>query len=611
MYDPIFTVYSIGILLIPIIMFHVITFHKSRNFIHIMISILVSEYVSVMVMELFGIIGHFNGFLIFTVSIFILFVLSFFIKKYWHSILDVNQSNDVSIHIIFCVLLFALYLFILQKNSFPPFLGDSYVAYLPWARTIAISSYIPAFDISSSFYAISYPPLAYTKIAFLYSFLNSFSESISSAMPLFYTSSSIFIVLGWGKEKSIKPVFVIVPLLFSISFLFHGKGVLQEPPLLLFVTASFYFLYRYVQSMDIVSLIMLSISCSLVTLTKYSGLLFIFIIFALLTILLVYRHIQKKHILIFILLQLPWIVWLIRNFFLYDNPVWPLYSNIFPNYVSTAMSNYSNLVSMHTTPGVSVHITIKEFFVNTLRGFPFIIFTLLYFVKKRKDFEVIFFSIFFLIYFATLSSNGRTLDRYFFQFFGIFALYAGIEISKIFDCKPFTILKKNKSAILGLLLLCYAMFTVVLWAPGDFSDEIMSGNVSYVSGSFDYRKHFEPWVDYKNGTDVYSYLKINENRTNLRIYGDSNYILFWYGNHTLIDPGSITWVAMVNGSLDYNRDSNYLYHELVKRKIDYIYDSPLQKREWIDILYIKINDDASHFDLVYDKDGYRLWKVIA
>jgi len=613
MYEPILTVYSVGILLVTAIVFHIATFHKSRKFIHVMFSILVSEYVSAVVMELFGIYGHFNGLLIFAVSLSILFVISLFIRKYWYSILDVNQSSDVAIYTIFCVLLFALYLFTLQKNTFPPFMGDSYIAYLPWAKTIAVSSYIPAYDINSSFYVVSYPHLAYTKIAFLYSFFDSYSESISSAMPLFYAALSIFLILEWAKERSIKPVFVIIPLLFSLSFLYIGRAVLQEPPLLLFVTSSFYFLYRYVQSneKDVVSLIMLSISCSLVALTKYSGLLLVLIVFALLTVLLKYRHIQKKHIPIFVLLQLPWIVWMLRNLHIYGNPVFPLYTSFFPpNHLTIALHNYGQYMSMYTTPTSIPLATVQEFLLSTLIGFPLIVFTLLYFVKNRKDFEVKFFTIFFLAYFATLTFTGRYLERYFFPFYGIFALYAGIEISKICDFIPFRVIREKKSAILGLLLLCFAMFTVVLWAPGDFSHEMASGNVSYVASSFDPRKHVEPWVDFKNQTEVYSYLKSNENRTGLRIYGDGNYILYWYGNYTVIDPGSITWVTMVNGSLDYNRDSDYLYRELTKRKIDYIYDSPLQKQEWKDNLYIKINEDKEHFDLVYDKDGYRLWKVI-
>ncbi len=611
MYDSFLTLFSLIILTIPIFVFHIITFGKSRNFFHITISILVTEYTTITVMEFLGFVEWFDGLLIFLTAIGILVLIGFYIHKNRQLVNNISNKSVIMENSSFMyILLFGLFLFFLQKNAFPPFLGDSYIAYLPWAKTIALDHFIPAYDINSSFYTVSYPPLAYTKIAFLFSILGSFSESISSAMPLFYACLTIFILIGWAKEKSINGFLVLIPLIFSLTFLYDGRSVLQEPPLILFFTVSFYFMFKYLESKDNFSLVLLSISLSLSVMTKYSGFL-IFIVFFIF-LLSKYHLIQKRYLLLFILLQLPWIVWLTRNLLYYDNPFYPLFSFISPhNPVTVAISKYAQYMSMHTTSTHLASSTFKEFVINTLIGFPCIIFAIIYFIKKYKDIEVKFFISIFVIYFIVLNVSGnRYLDRYFFPFIGLFAFFAAIEISKLLS-RPINIkiLDRKKFLILGFLLLSYGVFTVVLWAPGHFSKEIKSGNVSKILASFDPRIHYEPWVDFSEDFKVYDYLKNNDQRPYLRIYGDSSYILYWYGNYTVFYPGSITWVSMVNGSLDYEKDSNYFYSELTNQKIDYIYDSPLIKREFIDNLYVTINNDTDHFKLLYDENGYRLWRI--
>lgn len=44
--------------------------------------------------------------------------------------------------------------------------------------------------------------------------------------------------------------------------------------------------------------------------------------------------------------------------------------------------------------------------------------------------------------------------------------------------------------------------------------------------------------------------------------------------------------------------------------VNYIYDSASIKSDILDkLLFEKIIKDPEHFELVYDQNGYRLWKV--
>ena len=52
-----------------------------------------------------------------------------------------------------------------------------------------------------------------------------------------------------------------------------------------------------------------------------------------------------------------------------------------------------------------------------------------------------------------------------------------------------------------------------------------------------------------------------------------------------------------------------MYNNLKKLGVDYIHDSATREQNLEEILFDKINQDPEHFELVYNKNGYRLWKL--
>ena len=614
-YSPLHTILAACVLLIIPVAFHLVAFRKSIRFIHILTSILVGNFILAVVSEIAGLAHFFDAKIILTLSLLIGGMIGYWINKKGIFCNENITGNNISKTSILLVLGFAIFIFLYQKNTFPPFTPDALAGYLAWARIIVNEGTIPAFHLETNHYYMIYlPPLLYTNIAFLFSFFNEYVDSIPAAIPLLYSCFLVFLITNWGEEYAGRgvPLLILLSLLLSpyAYFLNMGSRVLQEAPLLFFATASFYLLFKYLRTKETLFLVLLSISSALMSLTKYSGLMISATLFCMLIIGTREKKEIPKILLIFSLVHIPSILWAIRSLYFYNNPVYPSFGSIFKN------------IYLGPSPIISsggYQYSFPEMFTLFFITFPAFIFTFFYIFRNRKDIEVLYISIFFIVFLIFLKISGaRLLVRYLYPFLGIFAIYAGIEMSKLYDKIPVEVLKKKKNAILTIAIMICCIMPIMIPSPSIHLSDIKSGNFKSVISDINISdlNPMEPHIsnEYVNPLSVLEYLQTKKEKDPI-ILGDGNdiNILVWYGNYTALKPGDPSFIVLNNEvnkeSFNFSENSTYIYNNLKKMGVDYIYARPYPREGLDEVLFDKINQDPEHFELVYDKNGYRLWKI--
>jgi hypothetical protein len=612
-YSPIYTILAAGILLTIPIVFHLVAFRKSIRFIHILTSILVGNFILAVVSEIAGLAHFFDARIILVLSLLIAGVLGHWINKKNIFSNENIAGNNISKTSILLVLGFAIFIFLYQKNTFPPFTSDTFGGYIAWARIIVNEGLIPAFYFETNHrYTIYTPPLLYTTIAFLFSFFNEYVDSIPAAIPLLYSCFLVFLLTNWGREYRDRcvPLFILLSLVLAPApyFLNMGSRVLQEAPLLFFTTASFYLFFKYLRTKETIFLVLLSISSALMSLTKYTGLMISAMLFCMLIIGTREKKELRKILMIFPLILFPGILWAIRNLYYYINPVYPLLDNIFKSiYLGPAP----------ILPIASGYIpSYPEKFIPLFICFPAFILTFFYMFRNRKDVEVQYIAILFIAFLILL--KGWVKVRYLYPFFGIFAVYAGVEMSRLYDKIQVAVIKKKKNAIITIAILICCIMPIMVPVPGIHLSDIKSGNYKSVISDinisdFDPR---EPYISSEtlNMLPVLEYLQTKKEKDPI-ILGDGIDIdiLVCYGNYTALKPWDPSFIVLnykVNKEpFNFSEDSSYIYNNLKNMSVDYIYARPYPREGLDEVLFDKINQDPEHFELVYNKKGYRLWKI--
>jgi hypothetical protein len=615
-YSPLHTILAAGVLLIIPVVFHLIAFRKSIRFIHILTSILVGNFILAFVAEIAGLAHFFDAKIILLLSLLIAGVSGYWINKKGIFYKENITGNNISKTSILLVMGFAIFIFLYQKNTFPPFTPDTFAGYLSWARIIVNEGAIPAFHLeTNSYYTIHLPPLLYINIAFLFSLFGEYIGSIAAAIPLIYLCLFVFMITNWGEEyvhagRGVSLLILLSLLLApSTNFLYLGSRVLQEAPLLFFATASFYLLFKYLRTKETIFLVLLSISSALMSLTKYSGLMISAILFCMLIIVTRDKKEIQKIFVIFPLIHIPNILWAIRNLYFFNNPVYPAFGSIFKNiYLGPAPILPIEWGYQYSFP---------EMFALLFITFPAFIFTIFYMFRNRRNVEVQYVITCFIIFLVILYiSRWRLLVRYLYPFLGIFALYAGIEMSKLYDKISIDVIKKKKKVIITIAIILCCMMSIMIPTPGIHLSDIKSGNYKSVMSDLNLSDldPREPHISSEtvNKLRVLEYLQNNEKEKDLIIIGYDSDIFIWYGHYTALYPIDSSFIVLnykVNKEpFDFTKNSAYIYNNLKKMDVDYIYacGPPCPVDE---MLFDKINQDPEHFELVYDKNGYRLWKI--
>jgi hypothetical protein len=618
-FSPLYSLSAILLLLALPAVFHLIAFRRSTKFIHIMSSILIANFILAFVEEIAGLTHLFDAKFILIVSLSIVCLLGYGINKKQLFNNENIEGKNISTTSLLLALGVAFFIFCYQKNTFPPFTPDTFTTYLPWARTIVEQGTIPAFDESCGRYVVSYIPFLYTTIAFLFSFFGTYIDSIPAAIPILYSCFSVFLLTNWGEEYTDHNIsyFIVLSVLISPLFITACTPVLQEAPLLFFATASFYFLFKYLKNNETIFLVLLCVSSALMALTKDSGLLISFMLFCIAII----GTKQKKGIyqilLLYPMIYIPSIIWAIRNFYYFNNPVYPSFSGIFKNsiYLNSPYLEFLSYTPFWYKP--PIHIMFLVFLI----GFPAFVFTFIYMLRNIKKHEVQYLIACFSLYIIVLYISGwALLTRYLIPFLGVFVLYAGIELSRFYNAIPLrtTKLKIKRETILKIFVILIFIMPLLI-IPSGITYNVKKGdfksivNESYISCMHDPR---EPHIqsDFKSTLKVLEYLQSSQKEKNLIIFSGTFTVFSWYGDYTVLNPStkpcSLTFLVLnynINKEpFDFNRNSTYIYNNLKAIGVDYVYAAHHGSALAI---FDKINEDTEHFTLVYDEGGHRLWKL--
>jgi len=580
MIHPQYIFLSLVMLIFFPLLFHLVTFGKKFEFMNIITSILISEFILCFFLEVFSLF-YFNGKII-LILVLILIIISGYLlrnKVYLH-------SKEIQKEYFLLIILF-IFILLIEKNRFPPFWPDSFSTYLQYGRTIVEEGKLPLYDYSNIRYVFSYPPLLYTKIAFSFVIFNNFFDSTTVGIPIFYTILTFFILINWSKEYSDgKEVqyFVLMSFLFSIGIV-HSTMLLQESPLIFFSTLSFYLLNRYLKKKENFVLSLLIIACCLCMLTKYSG----GVITLLILLVLIYKGYLKKMV-SKILLFFPAAFWYSKNLIYYGNPFPPLLSEFFKGEICRIDS--FNLA--WTIPTDIENLTIFSVSFRFFILFPALVFVIIYLIRNRKDFFTNFVLFSFLIYFLVFfQAFGHFHVRYFAPFYGVFSLFSGLGIFNIW--KKIFGEKKILIKILFLITLIFVIFGTSTETgeliPSEFNKNAL--NPLYI------KNPEEKWSE--------EFAIINSGISDTCIVGDYSGVLSWYGRNLVMPFNSQSFKVKIGGEIALDRNGEYYYKLFKSIGARYVCDSPYT-REYKEIFFV-IENDKKRFELIFDSNGYRVWRV--
>lgn len=308
------------------------------------------------------------------------------------------------------------------------FVGDAYGLWLPAARDIVRLGYFPGISIN---YFFSRMPLLSLLFAGTFSIFNSFNEFLCLWVPFLSTSATVIIIYQWAKDRGLDKKFLyFIPFLFLTNIVvqfFGGWNLLQESLILLFATAFFYYYENYLRDQSKKNLIFLALSFILACASKVSGFFLVLII----PFIFLKSKDKKRIFYYFFVISAPIILWLFRNYLIFDNPVFPVFNGIFKGRYYQVIKFHS---ALHVLPAYLNSIwdrffwTFKNYF---WMSFPFVLLSVYGFFKKhRYDYLFLFFSYLLVkeLFLFTLTNSSA---RYYYPFIGLLIVYALLGLQEL------------------------------------------------------------------------------------------------------------------------------------------------------------------------------------
>jgi len=308
------------------------------------------------------------------------------------------------------------------------FIGDAYGLWLPAARDIVQLGSFPGILDS---YFFSRMPLFSLLIAGTFSLFDSFNEFLCIWIPFFFTSATLVVIYQWAKEKGLNKKFLFfIPVLFLTNILvefFGGWNLLQESLILFFATTFFYYYEKYLSNKKKKNLVFLILSLVLVCASKISGLfLLLFIPW------LFFRTKDRKQLIFYSLLFfIPIIIWLIRNYLIFDNPFFHAFNSIFRGRYYQVVQQHG---AYHILPDYLIGFWNQIWWVFSnyfWMSFPFILLSFYGFVKKRRYDFLFLITSFFIVKELFLFTRTDASVRYYYLFLGLFLVYALLGLQEL------------------------------------------------------------------------------------------------------------------------------------------------------------------------------------
>lgn len=328
-----------------------------------------------------------------------------------------------------------LYFFILIPALFAgvllikgTFNGDGIGYWLPWAREIVLQERMPDFLFNTTSWVTSrmpFLPLFYAGIFGLFGF----ADWVMAVLPFFFAAATVFLMYRWLLEKGVKKTYLIFGVLLLLAnplFLHLGGEVAQETFILFFFTAFFYYLEKSQRTNSQFYFLLAFLSAVLAAVSKETGLV---LLLPLGWFFVKNNQFIKKPYYFF--LTFPLLLWLFRNYLIYDNPLFPALSGIFRGqYYNLAITANQIFQSFSPPFWNNILARVVEMPVFLFLLFcPAVIMSFYGFWKERKFQYILLFFIFLLsILLVTASSE---YIRFLMPFLAVFIVYAVIGLEAI------------------------------------------------------------------------------------------------------------------------------------------------------------------------------------
>ncbi|MAF13893.1 MAG: hypothetical protein CMI53_03300 [Parcubacteria group bacterium] len=411
-------------------------------------SFLILVYSFFLLNLIFGLAGILNFFTVSLSLFFILLLLFVFRKK-------IVFDKKV---LIFLVLFPASILGVMMLRGF--FSGDVTGYWLPYARLVVENNGFVDFAYGTELYHFARMPLLPILSASTFLLLNTFNELTLMWIPFIFGSLTLYLIYKWGEEKGInKTNLAFLVLLFltnEMVWFWGGWNIMQETLIIFSATCFLYFWEKYQIQKSNFDLLIVILSFVLLILSKMVGLLW-----GLLLLYMFWKSKNKKRFIIYaLLLGTPVILWFIRNYLIYENPVFPLFNDIFKGKyyeIFDASRLFTILDDRLLQPLHRVIYSFRQMFFI----YPIIILSFLGFIKNKK-WEYLSFNIIYFVATLTIFFSSVSIDRWHYAFFGLWLVYGILYLQQL----------KSKWFLLGLQLL--AIFGILTTAVVDSSSVFIS-----------------------------------------------------------------------------------------------------------------------------------------
>ncbi|OGE91290.1 MAG: hypothetical protein A2722_00635 [Candidatus Doudnabacteria bacterium RIFCSPHIGHO2_01_FULL_50_11] len=306
------------------------------------------------------------------------------------------------------------------------YVGDAYYHWLPFAREIVRLKTFPDF---LNFNWFSVMPLQSLLFAMTFALSGGYNEFVNLWVPFFFTAATALVLLEWGAWEGLsrRYLFFMGVLLFANQGLeWYGSwNLMQEPLVLFFATCAFYYYLRYRASMGRRDMFFALLAFCLTALSKQSGL---FLLILLVPLFAVSRD-RKAFFIAGALIFLPLAAWLGRNYFVYGNPIFPLFNSFFGGPYAESFARLSEYAhhsfSDYPTLKSRLMFSIREIFEE----FPYVLLALWGMFKRRSyAFLAAFLGFFFLKESFLFSSTSDV--RYYYPLLGLLIVYGVIALNR-------------------------------------------------------------------------------------------------------------------------------------------------------------------------------------
>ncbi|MBN1993487.1 MAG: hypothetical protein JW953_12370 [Anaerolineae bacterium] len=575
----------IWLLALPLL-FHGIAFGYSRRFQHVLVSVLVANTILLTVMIGLGLAGWFYLWSVGGTALVLVAALAccrrFFLSPTF------NGGPEINYHHILVLTLFLLFCLGALFIRHYPYHSDTWSKYLGAGAEVAYTGRIPTLDLTRLELGYSNAPLMMLYNAWEFSLWGR-NDEFSRGIPVFFSTLTLLLLIGWGAEHTsakAAPYLLAGVLIISQAFFRSFIGIIQEPPLLFSVTAMFYWLERYFNGKSLVSYAMLAMAAGLAVLSKFSAPIPVALV------LVIALAVQPRRLPVKLLLgviaTLPALLWLGRNALVWGNPLYPFMVSLFPTH--EPIRTLSLLGAAMTGDILQIAwVSPLAFIKDMALSFTLAPLAVVIMIRCRKQPLPWIVALAVLLTFLFLVVTGaRWLERYFYPYVAVYALYGGLAVIAI-------VVWAQKRIARCLSWPWFALGLALLMA---FELGVL------------YLKHPVPYYAEPHHLAVQEYFQTHApegNTVNVLVYHS---FVHWYDQkraYRLTRFWDPDFIFLTNREFDVSGDGEYLYQKLKQARVDYIYFAPVPNP--YPQFWDTIARDDQHFELVLDKFGARIWKL--